>query len=52
MTLDQYIGEYIKKFGGFPYFLIMGAKDEVVIEMIKEALETGEEIKPKEGMIY
>lgn len=45
MTLEEAINEYIKKFGGFPYFLFMGASEETIIAVIEEALESGKEIE-------
>ena len=45
MNVEEAINEYIKKFGGFPYFLFMGAPEETIIAAIEEALESGEEIK-------
>ncbi len=44
MTKEEAINEYIKKFGGFPYSLFMGASDEVIIEAVEKAIKTGEEI--------
>ncbi len=44
MTADRAIDLYIEKYGGFPYFMFMGASDEVIIEAVKKALDTGEEI--------
>lgn len=43
-TKEQLIKEYVKQFGGFPYFLFMGAEDKVIISAIEKALETKEEI--------
>lgn len=44
MTVEEAINEYIKKFGGFPYFLFMGASEETIIAVIEEALNSGVEI--------
>lgn len=52
MTLEEATQRYIEKFGGYPYFLTMGMPDDRRLEVTLEALETGIEIKPKEGMIY
>lgn len=41
---EKAINEYTKKFGGFPYFLFMGANDDIIIAAIEEALKTGKEI--------
>lgn len=46
MSAEEAKAEYIKKFGGFPEFLFMGATESVIVEEIKKALESGEEIKP------
>ena len=45
MNVEEAINEYKKKFGGFPYFLFMGASEETIIVAIEEALELGKEIK-------
>lgn len=45
MNLEEVINEYIKKFGGFPYFLFMGASEETIIGAINKALETGVKIE-------
>lgn len=52
MTREEAIAAYTEKFGGFPHFLMMGTSDEAVITAVKKALKSGEEIKPKEGMVY
>ena len=44
--------EYIKKFGGIPYFLIMGAEDDYVIEKLRECVRTGKELKPEDDGDY
>ena len=45
MTKNEAIKKYIEKFGGFPYFLFLGASDEEIISSVTEALESGLEIK-------
>lgn len=52
MTREEAIAAYTKKFGGFPYFLMMGASDEAVIKAVKKALKSGKEIEPEKGMVY
>ena len=52
MTREEAIKAYTEKFGGFPYFLMMGTSDEAVITAVKKALKSGEEIEPEEGMVY
>ena len=52
MTSDEAIEAVEKRFGGWPHFLMMGVSDEGVVERVKEALRTGEEIKPVEGLLY
>lgn len=46
MTRDEAIKAYTDKFGGFPYFLMMGAPDNVVVEAVEKSLQTEQEIKP------
>ena len=41
-TLKQ---EYIKKFGGYPSFLLQGADEEYIIDELSKALEAGKEIE-------
>ena len=43
MTAEEAVGVYTKIFGGFPYFLFMGASEEVIVEAVEEALRTGED---------
>ena len=52
MTADEAIEAYAERFGGFPYLLFMGAADEVIVESVERALETGEKIEPVENRIY
>lgn len=49
LTKEEAINEYTKKFGGFPYFLFMGASDEVIVKAIQEALKTGNAITAEEN---
>ena len=51
MNLEEAINEYIKKFGGFPYFLFMGASEETIIAVIEEALDSGVEIDTLDASI-
>lgn len=52
MTRNEAIQAYIDKFGGFPYFLMMGASDEHVIEQVQKSLKSGQEIKSNDNNIY
>ncbi len=36
---------YIKKFGGYPSFLLQGAEDAYIIEQLSKAIETGKELE-------
>lgn len=47
MTADEAIEAYTERFGGFPYFLMMGATDEYLVRKVEEALATGQEISPE-----
>lgn len=44
ITVEEAIELYSNKFGGYPSFLMMGAKDEYVINTIIKAIESGKEI--------
>ena len=52
MTREEAIKAYEDKFGGFPYFLMMGTSDEMLVREVEKALESGEEIEPEEGAVY
>ena len=52
MTREEAIKAYGDKFGGFPYFLMMGVPDEVVLAAVEKSLRTGEGIKPEEDAVY
>ena len=45
MTDEEAIKMYTDKFGGFPYFLFLGAPDEKIVEAVEKALNTGKEIE-------
>lgn len=51
-TEDDAINAYADRFGGFPYFLFMGAEEDVIIDAVVKALETDREIEAEEGVIY
>lgn len=42
--IEILVKKYIQKFGGFPYYLFMGASDESIKEAILESLKIGKEI--------
>lgn len=46
MTKNEAIQAYSDKFGGFPYFLFMGAADDEVVAAVEDSLQTGKEIEP------
>lgn len=46
------ISAYTERFGGFPYYLFMGAEENVIIDAVVKALETDREIEAEEGVIY
>lgn len=46
MTKEEAIKAYTDMFGGFPYFLMMGASDEAIIEAVQKSLESKREIEP------
>jgi hypothetical protein len=43
---------YIKRFGGFPYFLMMGMEDEEAAKLMEKAVEEGKEIQIESENIY
>lgn len=52
MTRKEAIEKYADRFGGFPYFLFMGASDENVAEAVERALKEDEPIRAPEGRVY
>ena len=51
-TEDDAINAYTEHFGGFPYYLFMGAEEDVIIDAVVKALETDREIEEEEGVVY
>ena len=51
-TENDAINAYTEHFGGFPYFLFMGAEEDVIIDAVVKALETDREIEAEEGVVY
>ena len=52
-TEDDAISAYTKRFGGFPYFLFMGAEEDVIIDAVVKALETDRKIEQdRKGVVY
>ena len=51
-TEEDAINAYTERFGGFPYYLFMGAEEDVIIDTVVKALETDREIEAEEGVIY
>ena len=51
-TEEDAINAYTERFGGFPYFLFMGAEEDVIIDAVVKALETDREIEAEDGVIY
>lgn len=43
---------YIKRFGGFPYFLMMGMEDEEAAKLMEKAVKEGKEIQIESENIY
>lgn len=44
---DDAINAYTERFGGFPYFLFMGANEDYIIDEVVKALELDRKIEPK-----
>ena len=51
-TEEDAINAYVERFGGFPYFLFMGAEEDVIIDAVVNALETDREIEAEDGVVY
>ena len=52
-TEDDAINAYTERFGGFPYYLFMGAEEDVIIDDVVKALETDRMIEPEnDEVIY
>lgn len=51
-TEEDAIRAYAERFGGFPYFLFMGAEEDVIVDAVVNALELDREIEAEEGVIY
>ena len=51
-TEEDAINSYTERFGGFPYFLFMGAEEDVIIDAVVKALETDREIEAEDGVVY
>lgn len=52
MNFEEAKTKYIEKFGGYPYFLMMGMEDEEAAKLLEKAVESGEEIQFEEENIY
>lgn len=50
--LERVKQEYIDKFGGYPAFLLMGADDNYIIEALRKAIDSGEELSGADEDIY
>lgn len=51
-TEEDAINAYTERFGGFPYYLFMGADEDYIISEVVKALELDREIEAEEGVIY
>ena len=51
-TEEDAISAYAERFGGFPYFIFMGAEEDVIIDAVVKALETDREIEAEDGVVY
>lgn len=52
MSYEEAIQLYTDKFGGFPYFLCMGMSESDIVKIVEDSISSGEEIKPKGGVVY
>ena len=51
-TEEDAINAYTERFGGFPYYLFMGAEEDVIIDAVVKSLETDREIEAEDGVVY
>ena len=52
MYFNQAKENYIKKFGVFPYFLMMVMEDEEATKLMERAVEEGKELQIESENIY
>lgn len=52
MGVEEVKQAYIDKFGGYPSFLLMGADDETIIEVLTDCLKKGKELGAEDDLIY
>ena len=45
MTKDEAIRAYEVKYGGVPFFLLMGASDEYIVNALTKCVDTGRELE-------
>ena len=50
-TEDDAINAYTERFGGFPYYLFMGANEDYIIDEVVKALETDRMIESKNNEV-
>ena len=48
MTVEEAKKAYIEKFGGYPAFLLMGADDEFIIDVLTRCVESGKELEAED----
>lgn len=48
MTVEEAKQAYIEKFGGYPAFLLMGADDEFIIDVLTRCVESGKELEAED----
>ena len=51
-TEEDAISSYAEHFGGFPYYLFIGAEEDVIIDAVVKALETDRKIEAEDGVVY
>lgn len=52
MTYEEAIKIYTDKWGGIPYFLMMGMSEQEITKMLEEAIKSDKEIESVEGRVY
>ena len=48
MGVEEVKAKYIEMFGGYPSFLLMGADDEYIVEVLTKCIESGKDLEAED----
>lgn len=51
-SLKQLEKQYKEMFGGYPYFLLMGADDDYIMEKLSECIESGKPLEAEDDAVF